>query len=243
MRWEFQVQAVLESAGIRYATSPFRWPAHQPHQHMIIVEFWIGEISRRLPENKRMSSVICIDKRENDPYRIGVPKGDGLWYGSTGTISTDLQTESSSLSQASLTSQSYSPNKIHGLSLDLTSVANSDRSEDSVLLCRSESSYSDTFEGEGYYDLLARHRQWQSKDAWSFIKNSLFTLCNFKPVISFSIWFMSYMIMGVFGGSVAYLHFERSDKSVPDPLPDFGYDVIPVSKPANHESFYSSSVV
>ena len=39
--------------------------------------------------------------------------------------------------------------------------------------------------------------------------------------------------MGVFGGSVAYLHFERSDKSVPDPLPDFGYDVIPVSEPAN----------
>jgi hypothetical protein len=46
--------------------------------------------------------------------------------------------------------------------------------------------------------------------------------------------------MGVFGGSVAYLHFERSDKSVPDPLPDFGYDLIPVSKSANLESFYSS---
>ena len=186
-----------------------------------------------------MSSVICIDKRENDPY-LGVSKGNDLRYGSTGTMSTDLQTASSSSSQASSTSQPYSPNKIHGLGLDLTSVANSDRSEDSGLFGRSESPYSDTSEEEGYYDRLARHRQRRPKDAWSFIKNSIFKLCNFKLIISCSIWFMSYTIMGVFGGSVAYLHFERSDKSVPDPLPDFGYDLIPVSKSANLESFYSS---
>jgi hypothetical protein len=187
-------------------------------------------------ETRRMSRVICIDKRENDPYPIVASKGNGLRYGSAGTISTDLQTASSSLSSSQASSS---------IQEDLTSVANSDSSEDNLLLPprSSESSYSDiserVFEEDGYHDRLAR-RQRRSKDAWSFIKNSIFTLCNFKLVLSFAVWFISYMIMGVFGGSVAYLHFERSDRSVPDPLPDFGYDLIPVSKPANLESFYSS---
>jgi len=73
---------------------------------------------------------------------------------------------------------------------------------------------------------IARHRQ-QSRDAWYFFENSVFTLNNFKVITSLSLWFVSYMIMGIFGGSVAYMHFERRDKSIPDPLPDFGYDVVP----------------
>jgi hypothetical protein len=135
-------------------------------------------------------------------------------------------------------------NEFHCLSLDLASDdVNSDSSEESTLLVplSSESSYSDMSEVDGYYDRLARHnRQRGLKDAWSFVKNSIFTLDNFKLLSSFAIWFTTYMIMGVFGGSVAYMHFERSDRSVPDPLPDFGYDVIPVSNSANHERVFES---
>ena len=93
-----------------------------------------------------------------------------------------------------------------------------------------DSSFSDisSDDGGGYYSRYARHRN-KSRNARYFFHNSVFTVNNFKVVLSFAAWFVSYMIMGVFGGSVAYMHFERSDRDVPDPLPDFGYDRIPVS--------------
>ncbi|KAL7541996.1 hypothetical protein ACHAXR_011660 [Thalassiosira sp. AJA248-18] len=143
---------------------------------------------------------------------------------------TYITSSSSSSSQESSLSQSNANNKFHNLSLDLASIDNSDSSEDGMLLPghSRESSYSDISSdgGGGYYDRFARHRQ-RSVDAWYLIENYLLTRHNFKVVISFLFWFISYMIMGVFGGSVAFLHFERRDKDVPDPLPDFGYDIIP----------------
>ncbi|KAL3815932.1 hypothetical protein ACHAXA_008306 [Cyclostephanos tholiformis] len=169
-----------------------------------------------------------IVRREID--RMEVSKGSGLRYGSNGTMSTDLHTASSLSSQESARSHPDLLNEFHCLSLDLTTDVNSDDSEDSMLLPprSSESSYSDMSEVDGYYDRLTwHHRQRCSKGAWSFVKNSILTLSNFKLVSSFVIWFTTYMIMGVFGGSVAYMHFERSDMTIPDPLPDFGYDVIP----------------
>jgi hypothetical protein len=188
-----------------------------------------------------MSSEIPIGRRDIDP--IDVSKGSGLLrYGSYGTLSTDLHTESSLSSQEASTSHPDLLNEFQCLDLDLASDdVNSDSSEESTLLAplSSESSYSDLSEVHGYYDRLARHhRQRRSKEAWSFVKNSIFTLDNIKLVSSFTIWFTTYMIMGVFGGSVAFMHFERSDRSVPDPLPDFGYDVIPVSNSANHECVF-----
>jgi hypothetical protein len=190
-----------------------------------------------------MSCETPIGRRDIDP--IDVSNGSGLLrYGSNRTMSTDLRTESSLSSQESSTSHPDLLNEFHCLSLDLASDdVNSDSSEESTLLVplSSESSYSDMSEVDGYYDRLARHnRQRGLKDAWSFVKNSIFTLDNFKLLSSFAIWFTTYMIMGVFGGSVAYMHFERSDRSVPDPLPDFGYDVIPVSNSANHERVFES---
>ena len=68
-----------------------------------------------------------------------------------------------------------------------------------------------------------------NRTARNFILKSVLTMNNFKVVLSFGYWFASYMIMGIFGGSVAYLHFQRKDMDVPDPLPDFGYEAIPVS--------------
>lgn len=82
--------------------------------------------------------------------------------------------------------------------------------------------------GAGYYSRYARHRN-KSRTARNFILKSVLTMNNFKVVLSFGYWFVSYMIMGIFGGSVAYLHFQRKDMDVPDPLPDFGYEAIPVS--------------
>lgn len=47
-----------------------------------------------------------------------------------------------------------------------------------------------------------------------------------KVLLSFTLWITSYMFMAIFGGTVAFLHFPRTDLPQPDPLPDFGYDVI-----------------
>ena len=134
-------------------------------------------------------------------------------------------------------------NKYHNhLSIDLASTDNSGDSSSDVengILSGSgghsrDSSYSDISSdggGGGYYDRFARYNR-RSDDGTtpcSFIETYLLTRHNFKVIVSGVLWFISYMIMGVFGGSVAYLHFERRGSSVPDPLPDFGYDVIPVS--------------
>ena len=150
-------------------------------------------------------------------------------YGSTGTVSTQSYSASSSSSSSSQeSSTNANRNKYHHLSLDLASIDNSYSSEDGTFLPghSRESSFIDIFnDGGGYYDLFERHRQ-RSRDACYL----LFNRNNFKVVLSFLLWFISYMIMGILGGSVAYLHFERSDRDVPEPLPDFGYDAIPVSK-------------
>ncbi len=176
-----------------------------------------------------------------DLYGVSKSSRNSRRYGSTGTISTAVYTTSSSSSSSqdddSPSQQSNANKQYHTLSLDLTSIDNSDSSEDSVLLpgghhSRDSSSYSDISDNGagGYYDRFARHaRQRSGGYACHFIENSVFTVNNLKVAFSFVLWFVSYMIMGVFGGSVAYLHFERKDSSVPDPLPDFGYDVIPVS--------------
>ena len=149
-------------------------------------------------------------------------------YGSTSTFSTEYNTSSSSSSSASSTQDDR--NQFQHLSLDLTSIDNSDSSEECRALHSRESSYSDiSTDGAGYYNRYARHRQ-RTYDACHFIENYMFTMNNFKVIFSFICWYGCYMIMGVFGGSVAYMHFERSDSTIPDPLPDFGYDVIPVSE-------------
>ena len=92
-----------------------------------------------------------------------------------------------------------------------------------------ESSYSD-ISSDGYYDRLYRHNTRPRRGiACTFIENSLCTIHNFKVLISAILWFICYMFMGLFGGTVAYMHFQRKTGSIPDPLPDFGYDAIPVS--------------
>ena len=191
-----------------------------------------------------MSSLISMESKEHDPTSsvalhhvdlLGVSKVNGRRYGSTGTVSTEAYTSSSSSSssQVSSTSLSNANKNFHHLSLDL-SIDNSESGEDCDTLLPGhsrESSYSDisSDHGGGYYDRFARHRQ-RSRDACYSIENSVFTRNNVKVILSLAIWFISYMIMGVFGGSVAYMHFERSDRDVPDPLPDFGHEVIPVSR-------------
>ena len=155
------------------------------------------------------------------------PLGRHRQYGSTGTISTELNSvSSSSSSQESSTIQPDLP--VHSLSLDL-SIANNEYRLISLTGHSRESSYSysDISEEGGYYDRAARHRHRSRKTCNNFF--ALLTPNNFKLVISVSVWFISYMIMGILGGSVAYMHFQRSDRDVPDPLPDFGYDLIPVS--------------
>lgn len=72
-----------------------------------------------------------------------------------------------------------------------------------------------------------------------------------KVFLSFIIWFVCYMIMGFFGGALAFYHFQRVtpppgidvdstemmntpvDEAIAftQPLPDFGYDLIPYSCP------------
>ena len=180
---------------------------------------------------------ISIDREEGDCVHtdlLGVSKvlinknaqhRQQRGYGSTSTFSTEYNTSSSSSSSASSTQDDR--NQFQYLSLDLTSI---DSSEECRALHSRESSYSDiSTDGAGYYNRYARHRQ-RTYDACHFIENYMFTMNNFKVIFSFICWYGCYMIMGVFGGSVAYMHFERSDSTVPDPLPDFGYDVIPVSE-------------
>lgn len=148
-------------------------------------------------------------------------KINGSAWGSIGTMSTSSQASSSILAK----NEYENP---HCVRLDLTSIDNSDSCEEITLFGHARvASYSDiSSDGSGYYDRLAQHCQ-RSREARCSIENSLLTLNNLKLLCSFALWFVSYMIMGVFGGSVAYLHFARSDRDVPDPLPDFGYDVIP----------------
>jgi hypothetical protein len=135
-------------------------------------------------------------------------------YGSTGTFSTEYITSSSSSSSEDEKSTSETSLKHNN-----NGGAHS-----------RESSYSDFSSdgGAGYYDRYARHRQNESSNYFQrYLVNM--PLHNLKVLFSAMLWYTCYMIMGIFGGSVAYLHFERSDKDVPDPLPDFGYDLIPVS--------------
>lgn len=160
-------------------------------------------------------------------------------YGSTHTLTT-LSTDTYTPSASSASSSDNCNNnalQMHHMALNMMSPMDennstgSDRTDTSNLLSskqRADSSVSDisSDDGGGYYSRYARHRN-RSNNARNFLHNSVLTVNNFKVVVSFVAWFVSYMIMGVFGGSVAYMHFERSDRNVPDPLPDFGYDRIP----------------
>ncbi len=157
-------------------------------------------------------------------------------YGSAGTMSTWIQSSSSSSSHSSSTEGSSSSenkntngNDVHHVGIDLTVI---DGSEEDKINCDDEcgiistnSSYSDiSSNGGGYYDRYARF-QWTQYNK----RYTIFTTNNFKVVLSFCMWFATYMFMGIFGGSVAYMHFPRTDAEIPKTLPDFGYDVIPVS--------------
>ena len=155
-------------------------------------------------------------------------------YGSTGTFSTEYATSSSSSSSSnsSQDNDNNNRNQFQHLSLDLTSIDNSAGEEQQQNHSR-DSSYSDISVdgGGGYYDRYARHRHNNSRRGTiEYFLENILIMNNFKVIFSGICWFTCYMIMGVFGGSVAYLHFERTDSPVTDPLPDFGYDIIPVSR-------------
>ncbi|KAL7514635.1 hypothetical protein ACHAXN_011967 [Cyclotella atomus] len=142
-------------------------------------------------------------------------------YGSFSTMLTETNTWSSCSQQSSAVDDSYSVND---------NICNNYLGIDDHKLSPShsrDSSYSD-ISSDGYYDKFAR-REWRSQrnSLCTFIENSLMTMHNFKVVVSGLLWFICYMIMGLFGGTVAYLHFQRKDSDVPQPLPDFGYDAIP----------------
>ena len=173
------------------------------------------------------------------------------------TVSTDTYNTPSSSSASSSEDDGVDNNnalQMHHLRIDMSSIdyhsteptssGDSNNTEISNLLTSNKermmmqhhrstdsSSFSDISSdggGAGYYSRYARHRN-KSRTARNFILKSVLTMNNFKVVLSFGYWFVSYMIMGIFGGSVAYLHFQRKDMDVPDPLPDFGYEAIPVS--------------
>lgn len=61
---------------------------------------------------------------------------------------------------------------------------------------------------------------------WSMMKG------NYKIILSCCMWYVSYMIMSVLGGTVAFMHFPRTNLPYPRALPDYGYDVIPEWCPA-----------
>jgi len=59
-----------------------------------------------------------------------------------------------------------------------------------------------------------------------------------RTVFSSMIWFSCYMLMGVFGGAVAYSRFPRFTGYVnPQALSDIGYDIIPYFCPMIHPPF------
>lgn len=151
-------------------------------------------------------------------------------YGSTGTMSTYLHSFSSSSPESSTTdssenNNSNSHNKIHRLGIDLNAIEDSDESSAVISI---NSTYSDiSSDGGGYYNRFARHRQQLLHRSSKYF---FLTANNFKVALSLVLWFLCYMIMGVLGGSVAYMHFPRTDADIPKTLPDFGYDIIPVSK-------------
>ena len=101
---------------------------------------------------------------------------------------------------------------------------------------RDSSSYSDiSSDGAGYHHISSLRDDNHTAASYSyclfaFIENSLLTKNNCKVVVSGVLWLTCYMFMGLFGGAVAYMHFERASQGdIPEPLPDFGYDFIPVS--------------
>mmetsp|Transcript_68993 Transcript_68993/g.102536 ORF Transcript_68993/g.102536 Transcript_68993/m.102536 type:complete len:330 (+) Transcript_68993:501-1490(+) len=50
---------------------------------------------------------------------------------------------------------------------------------------------------------------------------------NRKLFLSVILWFTTYELMGVVGGTIAFLHFPRTPDEQPIALPDYGYDIIP----------------
>ena len=44
---------------------------------------------------------------------------------------------------------------------------------------------------------------------------------------SMCLWFVSYYVMAMFGGAVAYMHFPRYPEQYPVSLPDYAFDIIP----------------
>ena len=159
-------------------------------------------------------------------------------YGSTNTLTT-----ASSDTQIVQASSSEYTSADSELQLHMTLVGNDNVDSSSIDVSNGFSSskkrirsgdslFSDISSDDGssgYYSRITRH--WNN--SCYCYHNSVFTWNNFKVLLSFTAWFVSYMIMGIFGGSVAYMHFERSGRSIPDPLPDFGYDQIPVSVEMN----------
>ena len=65
-----------------------------------------------------------------------------------------------------------------------------------------------------------------------WFENNILIAPNGKLILSFIIWYTTYWIMGALGGAVAYMHFPRTDANQTEPLPDYGYDLIPYWCPA-----------
>lgn len=156
-------------------------------------------------------------------------------YGSTGTLSTDyLQSSSLEPDESTTTIQLLAEKQ----SLNVIIDSNDDcSSKESALVparhSRDSSTCSDLSASDedghySYYDLYYRHlRESRRRGQCNFIDKHIITRNNFKVVVSAGLWFICYMIMGILGGSVAYMHFQRSDSRTTDPLPDYAYDVIP----------------
>jgi len=95
------------------------------------------------------------------------------------------------------------------------------------------------------HDPIKKHNQ-KSKKRSTKTSMDLKQFIHPKLAISFIIWNICYIIMGVFGGSVAFYHFPRvyPKSYIPVPLPDFGYDIIPYWCPLyNHGSLNLQSTI
>mmetsp|Transcript_19432 Transcript_19432/g.43182 ORF Transcript_19432/g.43182 Transcript_19432/m.43182 type:complete len:467 (-) Transcript_19432:141-1541(-) len=168
-------------------------------------------------------------------------------YGSTGTLSTvtyyaatssgGSSPSSGSTGDGGGSSNNSDSTHIPSLSLDLAGERCALMSAGESLSGVSSSSSSDDDGNDYSRRRRCRHRharlsrlsrlKRRASSTALYIENSFLTLSNLKVALSFVLWWLCYMFMGIFGGSVAYMHFPRTSRDSPAQLPDFGYDVIP----------------
>jgi hypothetical protein len=136
--------------------------------------------------------------------------------------------DSSSSNNSSSTSSEYSGEKInHKLPPNQNQLTLSTIQSSSDISSNITEHYNCDCEDDDYGNIILLN-------TYSYETKNINNQNNHKLVLSFIIWIICYLTMGTVGGTLAFMHFPRTESNITTPLPDFGYDVIPYFCPTIH---------